>query len=382
MANYFAFCQEVSPRHTGLVVGILGGLGNLFAAGFLPIAGRIKDATGGFGAELRGRRAAAVVGVMALLLGWGRRCRNRPTSAPTAAALYFLPIRTRMPLKFGPETTTEVTCARVRLTVADARGRTAEGWGETPAERPVGLAEPALVRGAARGPEAILRRRWSRPGRASRARGIPIEVGDAFARRGACPACSRRANAERGADGEAEPMPWLAALVCLSAFDLALHDAYGVLHGVPTYQTYNAEFMNADLARYLDPGRGGRRLVRREVSGRLPRLPAPRGVARLAPGRRQGPARRVGADRRRARRRLSRPAPRLDPPRRPEMPEGQAPRRRPRLGLRPAAPRRPDRGRGGGRLADRRLQLHRPRPGVRQRHPRPAARRPSPLSTG
>ena len=30
---------------------------------------------------------------------------------PTAAALYFLPIRTRMPLKFGPETTTEVTCA-------------------------------------------------------------------------------------------------------------------------------------------------------------------------------------------------------------------------------------------------------------------------------
>src|SRR5919199_1336189 len=51
---------------------------------------------------------------------------------PVSASLYFLPIRTRMPLKFGPEVTTEVTCARVRLTVADARGRTAEGWGETP----------------------------------------------------------------------------------------------------------------------------------------------------------------------------------------------------------------------------------------------------------
>jgi ACS family hexuronate transporter-like MFS transporter len=47
MANYFAFCQDVSPRRTGLVVGILGGLGNLFAAGFSPIAGGIKDATGG-----------------------------------------------------------------------------------------------------------------------------------------------------------------------------------------------------------------------------------------------------------------------------------------------------------------------------------------------
>src|SRR5919199_4605466 len=51
---------------------------------------------------------------------------------PVATALHFLPIRTRMPLKFGPEVTTEVTCARVRLKVADARGRTAEGWGETP----------------------------------------------------------------------------------------------------------------------------------------------------------------------------------------------------------------------------------------------------------
>src|SRR5881394_1980772 len=50
----------------------------------------------------------------------------------TGAALYFLPVETRMPLKFGPETTTSVTCARVRLVVTDSQGRTAEGWGETP----------------------------------------------------------------------------------------------------------------------------------------------------------------------------------------------------------------------------------------------------------
>ena len=30
---------------------------------------------------------------------------------------------------------------------------------------------------------------------------------------------------------EQEPMPWLAALVCCSAFDIALHDAYGHLRG-------------------------------------------------------------------------------------------------------------------------------------------------------
>src|SRR5271165_5638 len=57
----------------------------------------------------------------------------KPTDVrPIAAAVYFLPIKTRMPLRFGPEITTEVTCARIRVTVADTRGRRAEGWGETP----------------------------------------------------------------------------------------------------------------------------------------------------------------------------------------------------------------------------------------------------------
>ena len=35
----------------------------------------------------------------------------------TGAELYLLPVQTRVPLKFGPEVLTEVTCARVRVTV-------------------------------------------------------------------------------------------------------------------------------------------------------------------------------------------------------------------------------------------------------------------------
>src|SRR5215831_2879312 len=57
----------------------------------------------------------------------------KPTDIrPVALELYFLPIKSRMPLKFGPEVTTEVTCARVKMTVAGAGGRCADGWGETP----------------------------------------------------------------------------------------------------------------------------------------------------------------------------------------------------------------------------------------------------------
>ena len=72
---------------------------------------------------------------------------------------------------------------------------------------------------------------------------------------GPSPRLADEVDRDRSAAG-AEPMPWLAALVCNSAFDLALHDAYGVLHGVPTYETYNAEYMNADLSAYLRPAEG------------------------------------------------------------------------------------------------------------------------------
>jgi L-alanine-DL-glutamate epimerase-like enolase superfamily enzyme len=53
-------------------------------------------------------------------------------------------------------------------------------------------------------------------------------------------------------------MPWLGALVCCSAFDIALHDAYGVLHQIPVYETYNARFMNDDLSKYLKPAKEAR----------------------------------------------------------------------------------------------------------------------------
>ena len=46
--------------------------------------------------------------------------------------VYFIPIQTRVPLKFGAETLTSVTLARVALTLSDDSGRQVTGWGETP----------------------------------------------------------------------------------------------------------------------------------------------------------------------------------------------------------------------------------------------------------
>ena len=80
MANYFAFIQDISPKHTGLVAGILGGLGNLFAAGFHPVVGRIKDTTGSFSFLFLIVGLIPYVGLASLFWGWRRRSEEIQTS--------------------------------------------------------------------------------------------------------------------------------------------------------------------------------------------------------------------------------------------------------------------------------------------------------------
>ena len=180
--------------------------------------------------------------------------RKKTDIRPTSAALHFLPVETRVPLKFGPETLTYVTCARVRLGVVDGVGHIAEGWGETPLS--VQWVWPSALSYGERHEAlkqfcTILVEAWAGFDEA----GHPIEVGHAFQEQ-VLPGLLASLNEQRRAsssDGNTEPMPWLAALVCCSAFDIALHDAYGVLHGRPVYETYGPPFMSADLAHFLEP---------------------------------------------------------------------------------------------------------------------------------
>jgi len=177
---------------------------------------------------------------------------SKPTDVrPVDVSLYFLPVETRVPLKFGPETLTHVTCARVRMTVAGADGRRADGWGETPLSVqwvwPSGLSyeqrHEALKAFCLKLAEA-----WGDFARSGHA----LEVGAAFLdeRLGELTAAFNASRSGR------EPMPHLAALVCCSAFDIALHDAFGLLHGKYVYDTYTRQYMSRDLASYLAPAEG------------------------------------------------------------------------------------------------------------------------------
>lgn len=169
----------------------------------------------------------------------------------SGAELFLLPVRTRVPLKFGPETLTSVTCARVRLQVTDHAGRTAWGWGETPlsvqwawpAELPNAVRHDAMVDFCQQMAAQLVKTElW----------GHPLEVGYEVLE-SMLPTLRQQFNAGRD---RASHMPLLAGLVCVSAFDIALHDAYGMLHGVPTYSTYSRPWMNHDLSFYFGDGDG------------------------------------------------------------------------------------------------------------------------------
>jgi L-alanine-DL-glutamate epimerase-like enolase superfamily enzyme len=160
-------------------------------------------------------------------------------------SLFFLPIEMRLPLKFGSQTVSSVVCARVRLKVADAQGRCAEGWGEVPLS--VAWAWPSDISYAERLETikqfcCMLAEAWQNFAQWGHA----LEIGHDFQQQ-VLPQLLQQINESRNG----REVPYLAALVCCSAFDVALHDAYGNMHGRDIYETYNAEFLSRDLSAFL-----------------------------------------------------------------------------------------------------------------------------------
>ena len=113
------------------------------------------------------------------------------------ATLYFLPVQTRVQLKFGPETLTEVTCARACVKVADEKGQVAQGWGETPLS--VQWVWPSATayeerRRALKDFCVELTESWA----GNSARGHPMEMGQDFLE-GILPGCLAEFNGRRAA---------------------------------------------------------------------------------------------------------------------------------------------------------------------------------------
>ena len=153
-------------------------------------------------------------------------------------SLDLIPVRMRLPLKFGAETIDSIKIAHVEL---EAYG--AKGIGETPLS--VAWSWPS-TRSFAEREEIMcdfcrfLADNWYTPVQ------HPMTEGKNFLDK-TLVELQARFNAEKNTD-----MPHLAALICASAFDIAVHDAYGNSLGMPTYKTYTKEYMEHDLAWFYD----------------------------------------------------------------------------------------------------------------------------------
>lgn len=168
-----------------------------------------------------------------------------PRLTVAACELFFLPCTMRVPLKFGAETVDSLLTARVSLQIADGQGRQATGWGETPLSAAWAWPSPASFGERQTAMQEFcdcLAEAW----RAVSGSGHALEIGYDFLEE-QLPALLRAFNA-----GRVHPMPHLAALICTSAFDLALHDAFGKLVDKPVYQTYNSTYMQRDLQAFFD----------------------------------------------------------------------------------------------------------------------------------
>ncbi|MEA3402924.1 MAG: enolase C-terminal domain-like protein [Armatimonadota bacterium] len=152
----------------------------------------------------------------------------------------------RTPLKFGTGVIHAITSLTVRATVENRAGDTAQGlgnillsdiWGYPSAEMSHEARDEAMREVAVRFCELVM----------DNARfGHPIDL-----YLEAKPELSRLKD-EVGEELEvATPMPLLGALVCASPADAALHDAFGKVNGICSYDGYGPDFMDHDLSRYL-----------------------------------------------------------------------------------------------------------------------------------
>ena len=180
---------------------------------------------------------------------------------------YYTLERAREPLKFGAVVVEECLYCHVRVLVENRRGDTAHGWGSiflmdmwgwpTP-QMPHPLREDAMRR---------VNEGFCRLAASHTAYAHPVDLFLDLE-----PELHRLSNSV--CEGLHLPtMPFLAALVSASPVDAAVHDAFGKVNGISTYDGYGREFMSHDLAIYLGPQFKGRYVGDHIRKTNLPHVP-------------------------------------------------------------------------------------------------------------
>lgn len=152
----------------------------------------------------------------------------------------------RVPIKFGGIVGSEATLVNVTCHVSSKGGKKAQGFGSMPLANTWAFPSRVVPYDTTLAVMKTLAERIGKLTEDLKQYGHPIELNYELE-----PQYLKAAEEISQAQKLAEPIPPLCTLVTASAFDAAVHDAYGKLHGLNCYHTYGPEFMNRDLSYYL-----------------------------------------------------------------------------------------------------------------------------------
>jgi L-alanine-DL-glutamate epimerase-like enolase superfamily enzyme len=176
--------------------------------------------------------------------------------------------RYRTPIKFGGVALDRATLLNVRCAVQTADGRVVRGVGSMPLSNVWAFPSKKLGYDETLGAMVALARRIAHVTAAHTESGHPIDINHTLE-----PAYFRAADDLTAECGLAEPIPRLATLVVASAFDAAIHDAYGKVRGLNCYHTYGPDVLRHDLGHYLGPVFRGKHLSEFIRKDPIPTLP-------------------------------------------------------------------------------------------------------------
>jgi L-alanine-DL-glutamate epimerase-like enolase superfamily enzyme len=174
----------------------------------------------------------------------------------------------RTPLKFGGVVTTHAKLLDVRLRVETRDGRSGWGSGSMPLGQTWSFPSRKIPADQTLAAMERLGEKIAQWLPSTYVCGHPVELNHQFE-----PEFVRLAAETSRELNLPEPIPQLAMLVVASPFDAALHDAFGKLHGRHVYDCYGPEWLNADLAGYLDEQFRGEWLDRYTLRRPKPRMP-------------------------------------------------------------------------------------------------------------
>lgn len=176
--------------------------------------------------------------------------------------------RYRTPIKFGGVALDRVTILNVDMQVENRHGKCTRSFGSMPLSNTWAFPSRVIGYDNTLAAMRVLAEWIAGIYRQSTLMGHPIDITHTLE-----PEFFSAADEVTRELGLTEPLPPLATLVVASAFDAALHDAYGKSLGLNCYHTYSRELLPHDLGHYLGKAFTGEHLSDYILTDPVPQLP-------------------------------------------------------------------------------------------------------------